>query len=303
MDRSLLSVQQLDLLPVSGHERAHVAGASGIVRIGSWLHLVSDDEHHVYSWQLPMLDDAAMSPFSVGDLPPDPVARKALKADVESLLVLRSGSTMLLVGLGSGSTERRRSGFAFRLDDDGGIVAGASAFDLGPVYDLLATDDEPPNVEGAAQVGNAVVLLLRSSTGGNRVARLASDELFAGIATGRIPGDALASVTSCHLGELGGVPLGFTDAASIDDELWFSAAAEDTANAYDDGEVRGSVIGCLDAAGSGVHRSWELDLPGSKVEGITRASADDEPLRLWLVTDQDDETRPSRLLECTIPLG
>ncbi len=53
------------------------------------------------------------------------------------------------------------------------------------------------------------------------------------------------------LGAIDGVPLGFTDAAPLPGgAVLFTAAAEATDNAYDDGACRGSAIGLLDARGA-----------------------------------------------------
>lgn len=75
----------------------------------------------------------------------------------------------------------------------------------------------------------------------------------------------------------------------------FSAVAEDTADAYEDGACVGSVIGRADDQDQ-VHARKRLR-GNPKVEGLAFAAPD----RLWLVTDADDPARASELLELRWP--
>jgi hypothetical protein len=111
------------------------------------------------------------------------------------------------------------------------------------------------------------------------------------------------------LGEVEGAPLAFTDAAVLPDgTLLYAAAAERSPNAYDDGEVTGSALGLLDAAG-GARWAPLVDAAGApfrgKVEGVLprdEVRADDPPggVRLWVVTDPDDTEAPSMLYPATL---
>ena len=88
---------------------------------------------------------------------------------------------------------------------------------------------------GAAAQNGGLVLLDR-------------ERALEGFRNGRLDASLVSEIVAIDLGQLGDVPLGFTDLA-VDSigRLWFSAAAEDTASTYDDGPCRGSVIGRLDA--------------------------------------------------------
>jgi hypothetical protein len=96
------------------------------------------------------------------------------------------------------------------------------------------------------------------------------------------------------LGELGGVPLGFTDLAALPDgRLAFSAAAEASDNAYADGAVAGSVLGWLTPDG---RVEFLGRLPGAlKVEGIA-VQPMPGGLEWLLVTDADARGRAAQLL-------
>ena len=98
-----------------------------------------------------------------------------------------------------------------------------------------------------------------------------------------------------ELGELGGVALGFTDGAALADGRWlFSAAAENTADSYNDGACLGAVIGLVERDGR-VRRLAELD-GRWKVEGIALDEAGD----LLLVTDADDPATAASLLHLPV---
>lgn len=143
-------------------------------------------------------------------------------------------------------------------------------------------------------LGNDLVLLLRSSQGGNAIARVDIGVVRSGIGAGRIEPPADERIAAAALGDLAGVPFGFTDAATIDGRLLFSAAAEDTDNAYDDGAVMGSMVGELvDGAARDLA---QLPAGAGKVEGLAVERRGGE---LWalLVTDDDDHTRASRMYE------
>ncbi len=95
------------------------------------------------------------------------------------------------------------------------------------------------------------------------------------------------------------MPLGVTDAAAHPDGGWvFSAAAEDTADAYADGAVAGAVVGRVDPAGAVV--AVARLAPTAKVEGIL-ARPVPGGTELLMVTDADDPDAPASLLSALLP--
>ena len=100
-------------------------------------------------------------------------------------------------------------------------------------------------------------------------------------------------VRTYELGDVDGVPLGFTDATALPDgSIVFSSIAEDTTDAYRDGPCRGAAVGVIGGDGElrSVHR---LDAP-YKIEGV-HAEAEGGTVRLLLVTDADDPGVPAVL--------
>ena len=103
------------------------------------------------------------------------------------------------------------------------------------------------------------------------------------------------------LGRIGDARLTFTDAAlRADGTLLYSASAESSPNAYDDGAVAGSALGVLSEQGARytLLRDERGALALDKAEGLAlRAGRVDQAL---VVFDPDDRTRPACLAEVTL---
>lgn len=293
----LLRTLGVDAHPEEGRD-AHVSSGSSLVICGRWAYVAIDDELHIGAFD--MSQPGALGQLLrvlPGSLPLEPGARKAAKPDLESLFLLDRE----LVGVPSGSTAHRIRGFAMPLSADGSVAGQARGVDWSPLLEELdAQLDGHLNVEGAIVRTGELLLLLRSSLGANAVATADLEPVSAGIATGRVGRGAIETITTIALPELGGIPLGFTDAALLDDQLLFSAAAEETDDPYDDGRVTGSAIGQLDGGTATI--LVELPEAAGKVEGL-HCSRRDGAAVAHVVTDDDDASRPSRMYELTVPVS
>lgn len=252
-----------------------LAAASGLVRTGDELMVVADDELVLHRYGLDGTPRGEVRLFA-GDLPDEPVARKAAKPDLEALTLLPDGR---LLALGSCSRPWRERGALVHGD----VVAEV---DLGPLARALAGRFDRVNIEGGCVVGPHLLLLTRrtGSRGKNAIVRLDLSvvlETLAG-APARIEKAAVVDVIEVDLGAEQGVPFGFTDAAAWDGGVLFSAAAEKTDDPVEDGICVACTIGWLDA-GFEVRRRWSVT-PRAKIEGIT--IADDGVL--FAVADADD---------------
>jgi hypothetical protein len=146
------------------------------------------------------------------------------------------------------------------------------------------------NLEGAALVGDTVILGNRGGDQGRSPDALIRFPIAALRAFLADPDGAELpplDVELMELGELDGVALHFAELASHPSGLLYLAVAEDTASYFDDGAVRGSVIGRVDGDRLGA-------LDNVKLEGL--AADPDDPKRLFAVSDPDDPDRPGELL-------
>jgi hypothetical protein len=298
---TLTALRDLTLAEPSAPGRpAHVSSASGIARRGDYVYVIGDDELDLAVFRLSKEAPGEMRRALSGEMPADPDERARRKADLEALTLLPPfeghpyGS---LFGLGSGSGEGRDRGFVWALAADGALEGEPIELDLGPVFGLLRERVGELNVEGAATLGDRLWLFNRGNTdaGVNLVAELDLEEVIESILTDRrLDCEELAAVRAYDLGELDGVPLSFSDATPLADELIvFTASAEG------EDDIRGSVVGTIDSEGQ-VERLRTIDRRW-KVEGVY-AAVDARVIDFLFVCDQDDPDTPSPLLSAAMPV-
>lgn len=278
-----------------------VSAASGAVLDGPTLYIVADDELFLDGYTAATgvrIRRIALLPGALSD---EPRARKRAKPDLESLTWLPGG---VLLALGSGSTSERARGIALRAAQSlDGPPIDPRIVDLAPLYAAISQRVGALNIEGAAVAGRWLRLLQRGGANAdNAVIDLDLDATMRGLhANEPLDASLIVAVHSVSLGDLDGVPLGFTDACPMEvdvggSRIAFIAVAENTANAYDDGPCAGSVLGVLDEEGRLV---CVARFEGHyKLEGLALAS----PRRgLLLVADPDDRSRRAPLFEAAWP--
>ena len=303
MSLTYTEVRTLTLDPASHPRgRAFLSAASGLVRMGRRHYVVADDEQH-----LGVFDATGEAPVQLirlfdGDLPASAKKRKAEKADLETLLLLpplpRCPGGALLA-LGSGSRPNRMRGALLGLDTLGAVLGPARVVDLEPLYEPLGARFDELNIEGAVISGDDLMLLQRGNRGGpNAAIRYSWPAILAWLEGDSSTRLKPRSVREYALGEVEGVPFGFTDATALADGGWlFSAVAEATDNSYDDGACRGAAIGIVGADDS--LRSMQGLSPLRKVEGL-EAQLVRGKVVVGLVTDADDPEQPAQYGTATL---
>lgn len=265
-----------------------VAAASGLLVGRQGLRVVADDQttlthasrRGVARGRLALVDDV---------LPSEHRALKAAKPDFEALADVPGLGAL---AIGSGSTPAR---------DRAVLIQGArtTPVDLAPLYGTLRARFGDLNVEGAGVVGDRLALATRrsGSSGANRLVLLdlARTRRALRSRSPRLGGDLIVDVLPVDLGTLDGVPLGLTDLAPWKGGLLFAAAAEKTDDPVEDGVCVGSCVGWMDPSGR-VRASYAVSPRGIKLEGIAARGH-----RLVAVTDADDPTRMSPVLEAPLP--
>ena len=156
---ALRELRGLDLeAPPREGRPAHVSSASGVVRRGDVVYVIGDDLLSLAEFHLSSPAPGVLRRALEGEaLPADEQARKDLKPDLEALTVLPPAAGApygTLLGLGSGSGEGRDRAFAWPLEPDGTLHGDPRAIDLGPLYELLASQVDDLNVEGACVMGD-----------------------------------------------------------------------------------------------------------------------------------------------------
>lgn len=279
----------------------HVRAGSGLRRWGERLVVVQDDVN-----ALALLDERAgtVTPLV---LPRGADGRrqfserrgnKAAKMDLEACVVLPDGR---LLAIGSGSTPARDHLVVVDTDHEVRVVDAAPLFEhLRSRRDFAGSE---LNLEGAVvlrgslrlfQRGNGAVVDGHAAT--NAVGDLDLDNFLAWLDRGHAP-PCLVSVTRVELGQVRGVPFGFTDATALPDgRIVFLAGAEDSPDTYRDGDVLGARVGLLD--GGRITLAQIVDAAGRptslKLEGVDFVTfTSSGGIELIVVADLDDPDEPA----------
>ena len=262
-----------------------VSAASGLVLREGSFYVVADDENtlHVFG-----PDDAtrhiALLP---GELPDKKRERKKQKADFEILVDLPDHG-LLAMGSGSRATRER----AVLVDRSERITV----IDTSVLCACLRETFTDLNLEGAAMVGDELVLLQRGnrSDGRNALVYIAMHDLHDALVAQRFAVTRAPRIVDLALGMRDEIPWSCTDLSVLDNgDLVVCAVLENTSDSYQDGPCLGSAL--VRVAPDGVLR-WQRPLDTlSKVEGV--AVQGDV---VWLVSDADDRAVPSQLLRATL---
>jgi hypothetical protein len=278
-----------------------------VARRGDYVYVIGDDELGLGVFRISKGAPGELRPVLSGELSADHEKRKREKPDLEALTLLPPYDERpygALLGLGSGTKAQRERGFAWGLDADGSLLEEPVELDLSALYERLREAAPELNIEGASALGDRLWLFHRGNTeqGVNIVAEIPLggfiDDVRAG---GRIGCGDDVRTRGYELGDLDGVPLTFSDATPLADELVvFTASAEPGSDPHGtDGEIRGSVVGTIDAGGR-VARLRTIDRRW-KVEGVY-ASVDARVIDFLFVCDQDDPGAASPLLSASMPI-
>lgn len=298
---SFTKLRELDLdAPTQPGRPAHLAAASGLVCARDMLYVIADDEVHLGMFSRNDLAPGRLLPLRATTLDLDAKARKRAKPDFEALVDLPPMKPYPhggLLALGSGSTARRVSATCIPFDREGCVVPSPHTFDFEPLYAAVATVVGEVNIEGAVVQDDRLLLFQRGNKGRGVNAVLGFDlDCVRVLLEAKKLSRQLQPLFAreYQLGDIGGVPLGFTDAAALPDgSIVFAAAAEDTSDAYADGVSAGAAIGILDPAGD--VRLLRHVRERVKIEGI-HAEVHEGRFRLLAVTDADDARIPAVLL-------
>lgn len=298
-------LRKLDLESASAPGRPrHIASGSALVAIGDFLYVAPDDELHLGCFRRSSDAPGALVRLFPGELPGDHAERKAIKPDLEALVVLPASPGYphgALLAVPSGSTPQRHRGAMLQLDADGAAVGTPDIVDFSGLYTGLLTSLPGIDIEGAVVIGDALVLLHRGNRSHPRSAliELPLAEVQAGL-TARRAIDAMEhDVSRVDLGMVEGVALSITDGALLPDgRLVVTAVAEQSPDSYQDGPCLGAAVAVIARDGR-VCELHHLE-PIYKVEGV-QAWVEEGVTRLLLVTDSDDEDTASLLLEAQLP--
>ena len=272
-----------------------MAAGSAITQVGGRLQVMADDSLDLVTFESDSDTPGKLTRlFQRPSLPLDEAARKKVKPDLEAAGVLWEEGKPNWIGLGSGSTEQRNSGIYFPLEGE------PREFEAGPLFTWLKQYYPQLNIEGLSALPEHNRLRLAQRGNGdescNAIIDLDLDKTRQYLGVGKAwDSELVVSHQKVDLPTWDQVPITLTDLTPLEGgRCLFTGAAEDTSNPYDDGQIKGSVIGVLELDGR-VSQLQKVDLP-VKLEGITARRIGDE-VQALVVSDNDDPHRAASLYE------
>ena len=302
----LTSLRNLDLLAGSEPDRpAFLTAASGLVAVGRFFYAVADDELHLGVFEVDSNRPGSLLRLFPGDLPDKPTKRKKAKPDLEALLHLPAFDNHphgALLALGSGSSKHRYRGALISLNNDGSVRGEVRILDTTVWLGQLTDHFDELNIEGAWVSDSQIHLLQRGNKGAGVNAVASSDlaPLLNSLNDDQLPAPRGLQIQHFDLGCMQDVPLCFSDACALaSGECLFTAVAEDTQDAQNDGAFVGAAIGLMSRDRQ---LRWVRSVtPSFKIEGIETIGNHADP-NILLVTDADDPAVPALLLSANLKL-
>jgi hypothetical protein len=295
-DVKRLHVESLGALtlekPLEAGRPSHISAASGIVELNGKFYVNADDETALFSWKM---GDKTATPFILDkkELGADPVARKRIKPDYESLLHLDEKNWPpygALLAWPSASTDQRYEASIATFNKNGNLE-GVTKVNIQNLAKTLGREVKKLNLEGIT-LNSGKIYLFNRGNGKEKGLKSGYFEMaFADFLKGLKGEGWPSSVTfqKVKIGKLKGVKL------TLADGLWTKfgfiglAPAEDSDTVVADGKVTGTVLVRINGKKGEVIGQFDLD---KKFEGfLTREK--DEGLEILLVDDADDPKIPS----------
>lgn len=250
-----------------------IGSASGLFLKANSLHVIGDNSTYFYEYGI---KSSALKRYALSENPAENMEKK-LKPDFEALAFY--GDSFYLFG--SGSTENRNK----MVQLNAGTKEVIALTDLSALYQsmqvLAGLSAENFNIEGVVRAGDNWYFFNRGNgnSGQNIVFTVSGKELT---------GSAPLTFRALQLPEIKGVRTGFTDAIKVGEKLYFLAAAENSNSTYNDGEVLGSIIGCIDLKTMKIDFTKQVS-DRHKFEGLTLQRKAKDEISFLLCEDNDSD--------------
>jgi len=270
-----------------------IYAASGLAKHNENFYVISDDEKSLFQFNT---DGTTFieRPLQPGTLPLDPIERKKLKPDWESLVYFQQQTGIEgLLAVPSGSKQNRQTGYFIKSEQN--FKQQPIEINFVKLYQKLQENFNELNIEGAAIINSTLKLLQRGNgqSKQNAIITLNLNEIVNCLKSSQeLTPATILNIESYNLGQINNSPLSFTDAFAIDGSLYFLAVCEETVSTYEDGPFKGAILGEIDANNK-LNGTWELNCP-FKPEGLWIEKLNDH-YKVYIVTDADSREQKSIL--------
>ncbi|CAM3530821.1 hypothetical protein FSS13T_21050 [Flavobacterium saliperosum S13] len=250
-----------------------IGSASGLIYKDNQLFIIGDNSSYLYEYRI---DNKELKRHPLTENPSENIPKKE-KPDFEAVTEF-DGKIYVF---GSGSTEKRNK--MVTLDAKSKEIIATT--DLSDLYLAMQSFAELPqddlNIEGAAFNGTEWFFFNRGNgvKGKNIVFTVQGKNLTE---------EFNIIATEFKLPKLKGIRSSFTDAVTVGNKMYFLATAENTDSTYNDGEVLGSIIGCIDLSKMKIDFTKKIT-DTQKFEGLTLFQETEKEITFLLCEDNDTE--------------
>ncbi len=211
-----------------------IPSGSGIEKWQDKIYIIGDDSNYLFElnnqWEI-------TNTIRLFDQPTDENKRiiKKIKPDLEAVTLVPPSH---LLAMGSGSLAELR---------DVGVLLNLAAQDeleylnFNDMYEMLRSITSQVNIEGACNVDDKIILLNRGDN------EHSNQLIITNWNRKQLTVEKQLDIHFLDLPQIENINAGFTGCVHLPetDLMIFCASAEDTSNGYDDGKIKGSLIGVM----------------------------------------------------------
>ena len=262
-----------------------IGSASGLVYKDNSVFVISDNGGYLYEYHL---ENNTFDRIPLFENSTTENIHKAIKPDFEAITHFENDYYIF----GSGSTENRNRMVKYNSE-----TKALKTVDLTNLYLSMqgfgSIAPEDFNIEGVVFNGQTWYFFQRGN-GKNGI-----NGIFT-VQGKNLENDFTILFNSYKLPKIKGIRSSFTDAVLDGDKLWFLSCAENSPSTYDDGEVLGSFIGCINKKTMKLEGMQKIS-DHHKFEGITVYKKTEYRMEFLLCEDNDTEKLESDIYRLILP--
>ncbi|MBC7440820.1 MAG: hypothetical protein H7250_12665 [Flavobacterium sp.] len=258
-----------------------LSNSSGLVLRKDNLYLIADNATFLYQYNL-QKNTTNKIPLAENAL--DNI-EKSKKPDFESIVFY--DKKLLLFG--SGSTSKRENLVTFNLKKQ-----KSKWSDLSALYHLLKNkfmiSDDEFNIEGVVYYKKSIFFFQRGNANSTKNGIIEINDKKHSL-----------DFHPFEMPEIQHIAYTFTDATVVKNKIYFLASAENTESTYNDGEVLGSLMGCIDIKTKKLEFT-QIVSENQKFEGITLYKKSKNEIQFLVCEDNDSENSDSTVYKLVVNL-
>ncbi len=247
-----------------------IGSASGLIYKDNTLFIIGDNSGFLYEYSI---ESKNLQRHEIIENAKENIT-KSEKPDFEA--ITHFGDNLYVFG--SGSTEKRN-----KMVQINTLEKEISTNDLSDLYAVMQSfgeiKPEDFNIEGAIYTGEEWYLFNRGN------GKSAKNVIFT-IKGKNLVNEFNMLSNNYKLPKIKGVRSSFTDAVILNDKIYFLSTAENTDSTYNDGEILGSFIGCIDTKTMKIDFTKKIS-DTHKFEGLTVYQNSADTVEFLLCEDKD----------------